>query len=582
MSTSFTDRPTAIVLDDEREQASQRLARRAVRGGAVLVATRLLVQVMAWGVTFAVARLLTPYDYGIMSIGVVFICLADMLAEAGVGRALIQKAELTREDLAAAFTINLLLATALYGLLFGTAGMAARYLEMPALETMLPILGLMVLMGPFRAVAFALLDRDLRMERQAAIHVFFTAFQATIVLSLAFLGYGYWSLVIGAIVGRVFEVFGLYFATRWTPRITLTPWRHREILHFGMNVSFSSILLFFYNNSLFVIVGKVVGPVTLGYFSLAFQIVSLPMQKLTINTNQVVYPVFCRLRDDRAKLRNWYLRLSVLLGFLGIPTLVGMAVVAPEAFGLILGEKWLPAVLSFRLLAVVGVFMIYAASLPPLFDAVGRPDITLRYSAACALLFPVASYIGAIDGGLIDGYMGLLEESFPALHAFLVPLVAQIGPDQGPLVGVCLAWLVLYPLVIVGLIALTRGVTGVGVLDLAKPQWPVVLAAGCMLAVLYNLRSAIPALSSATHDAAEVQGRLVLRLVLSVLTGASVYAGVVLLVGRDRVLADVRVLLREVRNKTPETTLNEPEALATDGFTVSVANASGSSLRTTP
>ena len=249
MSTSFTGQPTALVTADERDQASQRLARRAVRGGAVLMATRLVVQVMLWGVTLTVARLLEPYDYGIMSVGVVFICLADMLAEAGVGRALIQKAELTREDLAAAFTINLLLASLLYGLLFATAGVAARYLERPALERMLPILGLMVLFSPFRAVAFALLDRDLRMERQAAIHVFFSAFQAAIVLSLAFLGYGYWSLVVGAVLGRAFEVLGLYLATGWTPRLTWTPWRHGEILRFGMNVSFSGILQFFYNNS---------------------------------------------------------------------------------------------------------------------------------------------------------------------------------------------------------------------------------------------------------------------------------------------------------------------------------------------
>jgi len=552
MSTSFSDQRPALVTADERDQASQRLARRAVRGGAVLMATRLGVQVLLWGVTFTVARLLDPSDYGIMSIGVVFICLADMLAEAGVGRALIQKAELTREDLAAAFTINLLLASLLYGLLFATAGMAARYLERPALEQMLPILGLMVLLSPFRAVAFALLDRDLRMERQAAIHVFFSAFQAAIVLSLAFLGYGYWSLVVGAVLGRAFEVFGLYLATGWTPRLTWTPWRHGEILRFGMNVSFSGILQSFYNNSIFVILGKIVGDVTLGYFSLAFQIVSLPMQKLTINSNQVAYPVFCRLREDRAKLRNWYLRLSVLLGFLGIPTLVGMAIVAPEAFGLVLGAKWLPSVLPFRLLAVVGIFMIYAGSLPPMFDAIGRPDITLRYSAACALLFPTATYFAANQGRTIVPDLERLAAAYPALQAWLVPFVSAIGPEQGALVGVCLAWLVLYPLVIVGLVALTRGVTGIGVLDLARPQWPVVFAAVCMLITVYFLRSAVPAFSPATYEAAEVQGRLLLRLVLSALAGGAVYAGALLVVGRGRVLADIRSLLREIRSKTPE------------------------------
>ena len=271
------------------------------------------------------------------------------------------------------------------------------------------------------------------------------------------------------------------------------------------------------------------------------------MQKLTVNTNQVVYPVFCRLRDDRATLRNWYLRLSVLLGFLGIPTLAGMAIVAPEAFGLILGEKWLPAVLPFRLLAVVGVLMIYAASLPPLFDAIGRPDITLRYSASCAILFPIASYFGAIQGQRLGELLAPLGEISPRLYSLLAPL-SNLGADQGALVGVCLAWLVSYPIVIVGLVALTRGVTGVSVLDLARPQLPVVLATASMLVAVYLLRNALPVISTD----GQASTRLVLRLVLSALTGCLVYAGILLLVARDTVLADIRSLVREIRNKTPE------------------------------
>ena len=546
MTTSLTDPPPAPPAD-QRKEASQRLGGRAVRGGAVLMAARLLVQIMLSGVTLVVARLLAPADYGVMGVGVFFICLADMLAEAGVGRALIQKKELTPDDLAAAFTLNLFLAVTLYGLLLATSGFWADYFEMPELRLMLPVLALMLLFAPFRAVAFALLDRELKMERQAAIVVFFSVFQSATVFVLALLGYGYWSLVAGAVLGRALETAGLYLATKWVPRLSRAPWRHGELILFGMNVSFSSILLFFYTYSSFVIVGKVVGKERLGYFSLAFQIISMPMQKLTVGTNQVAYPLYCRLRDDRGRLRNWYLRLSVLLGFLGVPTLVGMAIVAPEAFALILGEKWLPAVLLFRLLAVVGVLMIYAASLPPLFDAIGRPDITLRYSATCALLFPLASYSGAILGGRIGDYMTWLAEAYPGLHAFLAPLVSQIGPDQGELVGVCLAWLFLYPIIITGLVALTRGVTGIGLLDLARPQMPVVLAVACMVIAVYFLRSAVPAFTSPTYETADIRTRLLERLALSAVVGGVVYAGVLLLVARNTVLADLRSLVREIR-----------------------------------
>src|SRR4051794_6630912 len=127
--------PTSTLPDDptpdERREHSLRLRTRAVRGGAVLMAARLFVQVLAWSVTLIVARLLTPYDYGVMSIGVVFICLAEILAEAGVGRALVQKEELGPEDLAAAFTINMTLAAVLYGLLVATSGLVADAMDTP-------------------------------------------------------------------------------------------------------------------------------------------------------------------------------------------------------------------------------------------------------------------------------------------------------------------------------------------------------------------------------------------------------------------------------------------------------------------
>ena len=108
-------------------------------------------------------------------------------------------------------------------------------------------------------------------------------------------------------------------------------------------------------------------------------------------------------------------------------------------------------------------------------------------------------------------------------------------------------------LIIVGLVALTRGVTGIGVLDLARPQMPVILAAACMVIAVHFLRSAVPAFSSATHEATDIQTRLVLRLVISALVGGVVYAGVLLLVARKTVLSDLRSLVREIRSKAPAT-----------------------------
>jgi PST family polysaccharide transporter len=471
------------------EQAAQAagLARRAVRGGAVLMAARLAMQGFVWAVSLLVARLLLPDDYGLMTAGMVFLGLADLLAEAGVGKALVQRRDLAAADVARAFTLSLLLSALLYAMLFAVAGPAGQFLGLPGFAPFLRVLGLLVLLVPCRAVAGALLDRELRLERQAAVHVLLSVVQSGLVLALALAGAGYWALAGGAIAGRALETAALVALARWRPALAWPLGAGTGgLVRFGLHVSLGSLLWFICSNSDFAIVGAILGVTSLGYYALAFQLISLPVQKLTVNLNQAVYPVFCRLQDDPARLRDWFLRLSVLLGLLGMPALVGMALVAPDAFALVLGERWLPAVLPFQLLSLVGVLMVYSHALSPLFNALGRPDVNLRYTAVCTLLFPLAFLVGGRLGG-VD--------------------------------GVCLAWLVLYPLLVGLLVGLTRRITGVGLLDLARAQAPV---AGAVLL----MASCVVVTRRALNDDRLPEGWAWLRLVLSIVVGAGVYAGV--------------------------------------------------------
>ncbi len=480
-----------------------RLRRRAVRGGLILLTARLTTQVFLWGVTLIVARLLRPYDYGLMTTGMIFVGLADLLAEAGIDKALIQKERLQAADLAEGFTLSLFLSVLLYGLLFAIAGPAAQFLQSPELAALLRVLALAVLLVPFRSVPLALLDRDLHLGKQSAIHVGCAVLQAGLVLSLAIAGLDYWALAAGVIAARLLESAALGYAAGWWPRLVWPGRASRGLLAFGVHVSLGTLLWFVYSNCDYAVIGKLAGPVALGYYALAFQLISLPVQKLTANVNRVAYPVFCRLQDDRVRMRSWYLRLTVLLGVFGIPALAGMALVADDAFRFVLGEKWLPAVRSFQLLSVAGTLMVFSASLPPLFNALGRPDINLKYTATCTLVLPLGFVL--------------------------------LGQPYG-LVGICVAWLVLYPVLVGGLVCCTRRLTGVGLADLVGAQLPVLAATAFMAAVVlagqWCLRAA---------------GPIGLRLGLTIALGAVAYGGFLGLVARKTVLADLRLFLRELK-----------------------------------
>jgi O-antigen/teichoic acid export membrane protein len=329
--------------------------------------------------------------------------------------------------------------------------------------------------------------------------------QSGLVLGLALAGLGYWALAGGALAPRLIETPTQAWLAGWPQRLRLPGARARGLLAFGIHVSLGSLLWFVYSNSDYAIVGRLAGPVALGYYALAFQLISLPVQKLTANVNQVAYPVFCRLQHDRPRLRDWYLRLTVLLGFFGVPALAGMALVAEDAFAVLLGDKWMQAVLPFQLLSGAGILMIFSHSLPPLLNALGRPDVNLKYTLVCTLIFP-ACFAAA---GVLYG-----------------------------LTGICLAWLFVYPIMVAALLLYTRGLTGVGPLALLRAQLPVLGAVGFMTAAVlltqWALTGAVPAGG---------------RLAASITVGAIAYAGWMLAAGRRTVLADLRALLRELKGQ---------------------------------
>jgi O-antigen/teichoic acid export membrane protein len=271
-----------------------------------------------------------------------------------------------------------------------------------------------------------------------------------------------------------------------------------------MHVSGAGLLWFAYSNSDFAAAGALLGPIALGYYALAFQLVSLPVQKISAHVNQIMFPVFCRLQDDRARARDWFLRLTVLVAAVTTPALVGMALVADDGLPLLLGERWRPAVLPLQMLCPIGAPMVLAAALLQMIGALGRPDVNLKYTALSALLYPAAFFAAG-------SWLGVQ--------------------------GICLVWLVLYPVQVAALVHLTRGLTGIPLPSLLRAHAPVIAGTGFMAACVLLVQAALADAEPAA------------RLAAAICAGIAAYLGWLLLAARSSILADVRGLWRELRGR---------------------------------
>ncbi len=482
--------------------AGPSLAQRAARGGIYVLGSKFAAQIILWSLTFLVARLLSPADYGVMTIGMVLITFADLIGEFGLGKAIVFRDEATVQDLSQCYSLTLLIALGLYAAIFVAAPLLADHFAIADLTAFLRMSAIVLLLTPLRSVSSSLLERRLEIGRQSLVVMSSALFQSVVVVTLAHLDYGYWALAAGMVAGRVLET-ALYFAAApWRVRFTWPSRAYAGTFLYGYHSMAATALWFFYSNSDFAVVGLLLGATTLGVYSLAFQIMSMPVQKLSASLNQLVFAVFCRLRDDGARLKNWYLRLTALILAIGAPSLAGLALIADDGLPLILGEQWRPAVLPFQLLCPVGMFMMVSAPLHQLFSAIGRPDISLKTNLAFVVVCPI---------------------SFVAL-----------GYVYG-LVGICLAWLVIYPVIILAVVHINRALSGISVTDLSRALGPV--AGGVLFMVLVVLGARL-----LLDHTAPVAGQT--RLAIEILSGAVSYTLWIAAMCRRTILADLLNLRR--------------------------------------
>jgi O-antigen/teichoic acid export membrane protein len=301
-------------------------------------------------VSDVLARLLTPQDYGLVGLAAVYIGLAAILAHFGIGPALIQRPELTPRYVRAGFTATVLIGILTTALVWFSAPLAALALGNAGLTPFIRGLSFTFLFTSPGLVAEGLLQRNLAWRTLMWVEV--TAFvcgYALPAIVLAAMGFGAWALV-GSTLGlglvRSATLLKLQPHPKW-PRIGP---EIRELLHFGSGFTLARILNYGAGQGDNLVVGRVLGVVALGYYSRAFKLMMILVTYFATVTTRVLFPVMSRLQGDRERLRATYLAGSAVLGLVSAPIGALMVVLAPEFVGLVLGPRWVPAILPFQIL----------------------------------------------------------------------------------------------------------------------------------------------------------------------------------------------------------------------------------------
>lgn len=371
--------------------------RKTGSGMAWTIARALLQLFLSVGVGVALARLLPPRDFGVVAIATGFAVLAEALAMAGLGSALIQKRRIRRATVETTWLLSLLLATLFLALFFAAAPILSLWFDAPELKPILPIIGATQAVMTLGIVPRALLRRHLHLKRLALIDLLSYALgYAAVSVTLAWHGWGAVSLAWGFFAWWLLATLLCWHASRirvWRPR-----WSAQEgtaIVRYGLTLSAKGFIIYLGGALDSLILGWLLGPAPLGLYQRAAQLASIPLQRLGATVGHVMFPAFALIQENRVKLARALLDAQQTLALVCYPILAALAAVPEVVIVALYGDAWRDAAPILRILALIAMLHLTHHLAGPLLEACGRAKKELRLQSGYLGLLAVSLLVAA-------------------------------------------------------------------------------------------------------------------------------------------------------------------------------------------
>lgn len=362
------------------------------------------------------ARLLSPTEYGIIGMSMVFITFSEAIVNSGLEQALIRKQDCTEDDYNTMFYTNIGLGIVMFALLYFAAGAIARFYNNSELILVVRIMSLNLVINSFGIVERAILTRNIDFKRQTKINVWSSSISGLIGVSMAFMGFGYWSLAIKMISQNLIRVLLLHLSSVWKPTLSYSLSAFKELFSFGSRMLGASILHSIYTNIYSLVIGKYFSAAELGFYSRANQFKNLVSSNIESSTQRVTYPVLSRIVNDEKRLSYAYQKLSKMTFYLTSVLLSLLIANSREIVLLLLGDKWSQSISYLQILCLSGFLYPLQLINVNILKVMGRSDLYLQNEVIEKIIS-----IPAIIAGAILGMRALLWGI--VINSFLVYIV---------------------------------------------------------------------------------------------------------------------------------------------------------------
>ncbi len=465
--------------------------------------TQIFAQLISWGSTLAVIRILDPADYGLFAMTQVVLVFLSFLNGYGLASSIIQSDQVDPRRLRQAFGALLLLNGGIAVLQFLLAPLAAEYYSAPIIADLLRVQALIFLATPFIVLPEALMARNLEFKKTALVNLASAIIGAIVALSCALSGLGVWTLVYAAIAIFWTQAIGLFLSAKMFIWPSFNFRGAGEMFTFGGTVLLAHVFWTIQSQSDIFIASQWLTPYELGLYAEALFLTTIFTAKFVPPLNEIAFPAYSRIQDDPKALRWSFLKAVRLIMLIACPIYFGMAVTAHELVQVVLGEKWLPMAPIVSVLALVMPLMTLQILFAPVNNAMGHPEISARVNVFGAIVMSV-SFLTCVQYGVM---------------------------------GLAYAWIGAFPLLTIFTFLQSRGHLGLSVGELVRAMWPGLSASLVMAGLVYLAGTILPPLPSF--------GRLLVLL----LVGGGSYIGLLFLLAKPTLMELIQMISR--RNQAP-------------------------------
>ena len=345
-------------------------------------------KLLTFFIQILLARLLLPEQFSLVALSSIFLTIANMIAQGGLGNALVQAKNLEETDIRTVFTINIVIGLCGVAIICLLAPHVAVFYCMPELELVMMVLSLVVFFNQIGAVHGSLYGRELDYKRVtlASVPAFFVSGGVAIVMALK--GFGVWALVAQSVIMSLMNSAILILFSDWKARFGFSLESVRKLLPYGLSVMGSQVLNAVFGNIYIIVIGRVYTPADVAFYNRAKAFQGLATTNIMQMVNRIAFPLLSRIQGEGRE-KTVYYKLIFLAAWLLFPILALMAGVADSLIVVLLTDKWIEVVPYLEVLCLCGAFVLLNGVCSNYISAAGQAELVLKLSLVNKLLLVI-------------------------------------------------------------------------------------------------------------------------------------------------------------------------------------------------